>query len=231
MAHDQQTEFIAILKRHLPGYFADSRVLEIGALDINGSVRTLFHSCAYFGVDLDEGLGVDLVRPGQMVDLPSGSFDCTISVECFEHNPFWLETFVSMLRMTREDGLVVMTCATIGRREHGTARSSPEASPLTAACGWTYYRNLTEKDFTTRLNLGNWLSDWRFFVAHESYDPYFVGLRAGPRHLRLDSQLVLDMRRRFNALYSVRAFKRFLKVMLFGNFWSSPLSYYLAGKR
>jgi len=34
---------------------------------------------------------------------PANSFDCTISVECFEHNPFWLETFVNMLRMTRED--------------------------------------------------------------------------------------------------------------------------------
>jgi hypothetical protein len=115
MAHDQQTEFIAILKRHLPDYFADSRVLEIGALDINGSVRTLFHSCAYCAVDLDEGLGVDLVGPGQMVDLPSGSFDCTISVECFEHNPFWLETFVNMLRMTRSTALFLLSCASCTR--------------------------------------------------------------------------------------------------------------------
>lgn len=231
MAHAEQTEFVAIVKRHLPDYFADSRVLEIGALDINGSVRGLFRSNCYVGVDLGEGPGVDLVCPGQMVDLPSESFDCAMSLECFEHNPFWLETFTNMLRMTRRGGLVLVTCATTGRREHGTARSSPDASPLTAARGWQYYRNLTEKDFTTRLDFRNWFSDWQFFVAHESYDLYFIGLRNSPTQARLDPRLVLDVRKRFNPIRSWRAFKRYLKVMLFRNFWSSPLSYYVTGRR
>jgi SAM-dependent methyltransferase len=206
-------------------------VLEIGALDINGSVRGLFYAKSYIGVDLGEGPGVDLIRPAQMVDLPSESFDCAISLECFEHNPFWLETFVNMLRMTRRGGLVLVTCATTGRREHGTARSSPDASPITVACGWRYYRNLTERNFTSRLDFRNWFSDWRFFAAYESYDLYFVGLRESPAQERLDPRPVLELRERFSPTRSWRAFKRYLKVMLFRNFWSSPLSYYVTGRR
>jgi len=231
MAHAEQAEFVEIVKRHLPGYFVNSSVLEIGALDINGSVRGLFRTNSYVGVDLGEGAGVDLVRPGQLVDFPSESFDCTISLECFEHNPFWLESFVNMLRMTRSGGLVLVTCATTGRREHGTARSSPEASPLTAGRGWQYYRNLTEQDFTTRLDFRNWFSDWRFFIAHESYDLYFVGLRDAPSRSRFDPGLELEVRQRFNPVHSSRAFKRYVKVNLFGNFFSSPLSYYAKGRR
>lgn len=204
MAHEEQTEFVQIIKRHLPSYFSGSKVIEIGALDINGSIRGMFQSQLYVGVDLDAGPSVDLIGPGQLVDLPSESFDCAVSLECFEHNPFWLETFVNMLRMTRRDGMVVMTCATTGRREHGTCRSSPEASPFTSARGWTYYRNLTEKDFTTRLDLQNWFSDWRFFLSYESYDLYFVGLRHGPSESRIDSAFDAEVRRRFSPWRSDR---------------------------
>jgi SAM-dependent methyltransferase len=231
MAHAEQAEFIEIVKRHLPTYFANSRVLEIGALDINGSVRGLFRPSSYIGVDLDAGAGVDLVRPGQLIDLPSESFDCAISLECFEHNPFWLESFVNMLRMTRPGGLVLVTCATTGRREHGTARSSPEASPLTAGRGQQYYRNLTENDFTRRLDFRNWFSDWRFFIAHESYDLYFAGLRGGASRTMFDPGFELEVRRRFNPAHSWRAFRRYVKVKAFRNFLSSPVSYYFTRRR
>ena len=29
---------------------------------------------------------------GQLVGLPTGHFDTLVSAECFEHNPFWVET-------------------------------------------------------------------------------------------------------------------------------------------
>lgn len=76
-------------------------MLEVGSLDINGSVREAFSNCDYTGVDLELGPGVDLARQGQSVDFPTGHFDTTISVECLEHNPFWRETVANMLRMTR----------------------------------------------------------------------------------------------------------------------------------
>lgn len=231
MACGEQGEFIDIVKRHLPHFFSGARVVEMGSLDINGSVRGHFTGGQYVGVDLGPGPGVDLVACGHLLDEPSGSYDCAISANCFEHNPFWLETFINMLRFTREGGLVLFTCASIGFREHGTHRSAPEASPHTVGLGWHYYRNLVARDFTRAIDLSRWCADWRFFQDHETYCLYFVGLRGGPSHPQLPPLLDLDVRERFNPWRSARALKRRIKVALFGNFLSSPPAYYLRGKR
>jgi hypothetical protein len=77
-----------------------------------------------------------------------------VSTECFEHNPFYLETLVNMIRLTRKGGAVLFTCASRGRGEHGTARTSPDASPGTQTRGWNYYRNLVESDFTSKVDFG-----------------------------------------------------------------------------
>jgi SAM-dependent methyltransferase len=231
MACEPQGEFIEIVKRYLPVYFAGTRVIEMGSLDINGSARLHFEGACYVGVDVGPGPSVDIVAPGQLFDGPSGSYDCALSANCFEHNPYWLETFINMLRLVREDGLVLFTCASTGYREHGTRRSAPEASPLTVAKGWEYYRNLRERDFTSRLALRRWLSDWRFFVDHEAYCLYFVGLRGGSDGRRLPPALERDVGERFGPWRSLRAVRHRAKVALFGDFLSSPLSYYLRGRR
>jgi len=66
--------------------------LEVGSLDINGSVRIVFERCDYLGVDLGEGKGVDLVCPGHLLEFPASSFDTVISCQCFEHDVHWQET-------------------------------------------------------------------------------------------------------------------------------------------
>jgi SAM-dependent methyltransferase len=231
MANSEQAEFFDIVKRHLPEYFSGRRVVEMGSLDINGSARVHFDASRYVGVDLGPGPGVDVVVPGHLLDEPTGSFDCAVSANCFEHNPFWLETFVNMLRLVREGGLVTFTCTSTGYREHGTRRSAPEASPHTVGLGWEYYRNLTERDFTRRVDLRRWCADWRFFVDHETYCLYFVALRGRAGTAALPSALEADVRARFNPWRSARALKRRVKVALFGNFLSSPPSYYLRGRR
>jgi SAM-dependent methyltransferase len=231
VACEQQGEFFQIVKRHLPQFFSGTRVIEMGSLDINGSARPYFEAAQYVGVDLGPGPSVDVAVPGHLLDEPSGSFDCAISANCFEHNPYWLETFVNMLRLVRKGGLVLFTCASTGYREHGTRRSAPEASPLTLAIGWDYYRNLTARDFTGRLDLRLWCSDWRFFVDDETYCLYFVALRGGPSQPILPTALDREVGERFMPWRSARALKRRVKVALFGNFLSSPLSYYLRWRR
>src|SRR5215207_8155172 len=116
MAHPQQLRFFSIVKDlfvrpHQPGL----KVLEVGSYDISGSVRQHFAGCDYTGVDLIPGPGVDVVGSGHEIAFDDGSFDLTVSSECFEHNPYWLETFVNMHRMTRPGGLVVFSCASRGR--------------------------------------------------------------------------------------------------------------------
>jgi SAM-dependent methyltransferase len=229
MAHHQQFEFIDAVKTELPAFFRGRRVLEVGSLDINGSIRSAFEACDYTGADLAPGPGVDIACPGQMLAFPSQHFDVSLSCECFEHNPYWVETWANMLRMTRPGGLLLMSCATTGRREHGTTRSAPESSPFTIEHGWNYYRNLTQADFESRFELRRWFSDHEFVVSAESFDLYFVGiLKGGPS---LPTALVPALRRRFAPGRSVKAFKRRLKMLVLGNALSSPLSAYLTGRR
>ena len=109
--------------------------------------------------------------------LPSGYYDVTASAECFEHNPFWVETFANMLRLTKPGGLVIFSCATTGRQEHGTSRTDPNDSPLTAELGWNYYRNLDAQDFLDTFNLPGWFDCFHFLVCPQTFDLYFYGVR------------------------------------------------------
>ena len=173
MAHKQQFDFVQFVASLYPSNFKNAKVLEVGSLDINGSVRQFFTDCDYIGIDLGEGKGVDVVCEGQEYDAPANSFDTTISCECFEHNPEWLLTFVNMYRMTKPGGLIIMSCATTGRPEHGTRRTTPNDAPF---CG-DYYKNLTEQDFREKLNIDKMFSTYEFGIGHETKDLYFYGIK------------------------------------------------------
>jgi SAM-dependent methyltransferase len=176
MAHEAQNQFFRSVKEEFPEAFDWCNVIEIGSLDINGTVRDLFTYCNYVGFDLGPGPGVDYPVQGQEVKYRDGAFDTAISAECFEHNPYWLETFVNMHRMTRVGGLVTFTCAGEGRPEHGTSRSDVGSSPLTVAEGWDYYRNLKPEDFYDNLEIKDLFEDWKFIENSQDYDLYFWGI-------------------------------------------------------
>jgi SAM-dependent methyltransferase len=177
MAHIQQKVFISELKNKYNHFFKNKKVLDVGSLDINGSMREFFEHCNYTGIDVGEGKGVDIVCQGQDYDAPDESFDVVCSAECFEHNPYWFETFENMIRMCKKGGLLFFTCATEGRPEHGTSRTTPDCSPLTVELGWTYYQNLTEQDLTERLNLDDHFSSYEFSINSETCDLYFWGIK------------------------------------------------------
>jgi len=177
MAHQQQFNYIEKLKLKFPTSFFNKKVLEVGSLNINGSIRMFFTNCEYLGIDVGPGRGVDLVCEGQSLDHPNESYDTVGSCECFEHNPHWVETFNNMVRMTKPGGLVFMTCATTGRPEHGTTRTSPADSPLTIGIGWDYYKNLTEQDFRDNIDIDSIFSEHKFEVGAPHPDLYFYGVK------------------------------------------------------
>jgi hypothetical protein len=170
MAHPEQRDFLTRLKLAHPEWFTGVRVLEIGSLDINGTVRDFFTPTEYVGVDVGPGPGVDVVANGENLTYADDSFDIAISAECFEHNPAWAETFHNMWRMA---GVVIFTCASTGRPEHGTHEAHPDSSPLTLA--WNYYRNLDEDDFINRFDLPAMFHDHEFQYNPQSHDLYFWG--------------------------------------------------------
>lgn len=179
VSHAEQLGFFQAVASANRGLLAGGNVLEVGSYDVNGTVRGLFPDAArYVGVDLEEGSGVDRVAYGHQVTDPDGSFDVAVSGECFEHDPHWRETFTNMVRLTRPGGVVAFTCASRGRPEHGTRRTTREDSPGTQSVGLDYYRNLVEADFA-ELPLAEWFSDFRFWYLPSSFDLYFCGIRAG----------------------------------------------------
>lgn len=177
MAHYQQLQYVKTLHDEYPEFFHEKSVIEIGSWDANGSVRGNFLNCNYIGVDIAHGPGVDLICQGQDVNLPDMSFDTVISCECFEHNPFWKETFSNMVRLLKPGGMCIVTCATLTRKEHGTKRTNPTASLTALNDADDYYCNLREEDFKTAFKLEKMFSSYYFFLNIYSRDLYFFGFK------------------------------------------------------
>lgn len=181
MAHFQQLRFVQIVKDALPEYFQNKIVLEVGSWDVNGTVRNHFSHCDYTGVDIATGPGVDLVCSGQDIGTPTDFFDTVVSCECFEHNRFWLETFVNMIRVLKPSGLCIVTCAARGRIEHGTRRRKAESSLTSLEDLPDYYKNLCRNDFERRISLDAHFASWGFVEGRYYPDLYFVGVKKGQR--------------------------------------------------
>lgn len=172
MSHKEQREFFEYAKNLMPEYFNNVSVIEMGSLNINGTVRDFYDTTQYVGVDLDNGPGVDLVCPAQDVDFPDNSFDVAVSAECFEHNPYWKETFLNMHRIASK--FVTFTCASDGRPEHGTTKTTPNNSPFTLK--WDYYCNLNEQDFKSEFDIDKMFKSYEFIYNDSSFDLYFWGI-------------------------------------------------------
>lgn len=194
MSHPEQIGFFSTVVAANEALVDGASVLEIGSYDVNGSVRHVFARAGrYVGVDLDEGPGVDLVSFGHEVGHLDASYDVTVSGECFEHDPRWRETFSNMVRMTRPGGLVVFSCASRGRPEHGTMRSEKSLSPGTQAIGLDYYRNLTARDFKEGVPIDAMFAEFGFWYLPTHFDLYFAGVRAGDPGGRISARLPDDV--------------------------------------
>jgi hypothetical protein len=82
-----------------------------------------------------------------------------------------------MIRLCKPGGFVFFTCATEGRPEHGTSRSTPLDSPLTVDQGWEYYRNLNESDFQQFIDFDDQFKYYGFEINDQSKDLYFWGIK------------------------------------------------------
>ena len=193
MAHPQQQAFCEAVKAHHPEMFKGKFVVDIGSLDINGNNQYLFESCLYLGVDLAPGRNVDLVTMGHELKLPDESVDTVISTECFEHDPFWELTMRNVIRMLKPGGLFLFSCATTGRPEHGTRRTSPHDAPFIQDRGtWgDYYRNLTADDVKASINVADVFFTYDFSVGEETHDLYFLGRKRGQTVHRTDYSFLL----------------------------------------
>ncbi len=85
-----------------------ARILDLGAQDINGSLRACApHSASYLGVDMVPGRGVDLVlEDPHVLPFEDEAFDAVVTTSCFEHDRMFWVTFLEIIRVTRRGGHV-----------------------------------------------------------------------------------------------------------------------------
>jgi SAM-dependent methyltransferase len=177
--HDQQINYTKSIRDKFPNHFNHQRVLDVGSLDINGNNRYLFTDSMYLGIDIGLGKNVDLVCKGHEFKTIK-KFDFIISTECFEHDMFWQETLRNLVEnILAPGGMFLFTCATDGRAEHGTRRTTPIAAPLLEQHGewFDYYQNLNEAHIRSVIDCDAIFSNYEFSIGHEFHDLYFYGIK------------------------------------------------------
>jgi SAM-dependent methyltransferase len=181
MAHPQQVSFLNLVKQKFPNKFKNCNVVDIGSLDINGNTRFLFEDYEYTGVDIGKGPNVDVVSKGHEYKSEK-RFDIVISTECFEHDMYYKETLKNCIKLCKAGGMFIFTCASTGRAEHGTARTSVGDAPLLEGEWSNYYKNLTERDIREVLNIEGIFSEFQFYYEENHKDLYFWGIKkTGPK--------------------------------------------------
>lgn len=90
--------------------------IDCGALDINGTLRTVSPSnLFYIGIDLEHGPSVDiLARIGEPLPFRDDFADCVISSSQMEHDDFFWVTFLEYARVTKPGGCIYINVPSNG---------------------------------------------------------------------------------------------------------------------
>ena len=123
--HESVLQFFerALPRRQVHG----QRVLEVGSLNVNGSVRTILEPhgpIEYVGIDMTPGPGVDLVTTVEDFEKPPDrattwerkTFGVVVSTEMLEHAPDWRSAVEAMTRLC--SGVLVVTARGPGFPKH-----------------------------------------------------------------------------------------------------------------
>lgn len=194
MAHREQVQFCKKTKREFPEYFRNKIVVDIGSMDINGNNRRFFRRCDYSGIDIKEGKNVDYIGVGHellpiinevlcrkveeryrrrvKVEFPIRTM---ISTECLEHDKYWMLTMRAMYSYLQPGGMIIITCAGVGRPEHGTSSHAPDMSPGTN----DYYKNITNEMFAS-VYKPHMFEVYHLAQDKRNYDLQFFGIKILP---------------------------------------------------
>src|SRR5260221_473016 len=197
--HPEANQFVAKVKAKFTKYFTGRKVLEVGSLNINGTVRDFFTDCDYAGIDVAAGNGVDRVlhltellqectetTKGRYASMPFRSLcDVMISTEALEHDELWDKSLEAMSALLKPGGILIITCAGPNRPEHGTTKADPDSSPFTT----DYYRNISVEDFQSVLPMSLW-TDAELTYGRDGEDLYFYGIKSSQTVVIAEGEVV-----------------------------------------
>ena len=109
-------------------------ILEVGALNVNGSPRSVFTNYGtYLGIDRRAGPGVDIVLDSHdlLTHFKERKFDVVICCEMLEHDPDPLLTVKQMTGLLDTGGFMIISSPGNGFKEHPYPRDYWRIMPHT----------------------------------------------------------------------------------------------------
>lgn len=148
--HPQAYGFVRRIARGLD--LSQSRVLEFGSYNVNGSIRALFQDAAeYIGIDIRHGPDVDVVADAATI-CGLGEFDVVVSCEVLEHTEDPEGIIAAAYRSLKPGGIFIVTAAGPDRAPHGV---------MGGGVGGEHYENIEPGQ------LSLWLHDWERVTVTE----------------------------------------------------------------
>jgi len=92
-------------------------VVDIGGLDVNGTLRNFFveRGMKYICIDMESHPSVDIViKPGEKLTFENQSVDLIVSTSSFEHDPLFWMTFKEMCRIVKLGGFIYINAPSNG---------------------------------------------------------------------------------------------------------------------
>lgn len=176
------------VKNCLPDAFVNTSVWDVGGGDINGNNQALFqNSVKYVCNDVGPAPNVTHVCKTSELPMEGRLFDVVISTECFQHDYEYAKSFNKILDSLKSESVFCFTCASTGRGEHGTRRTTPNdswATKVNVKNFEDYYKNLTIDDVSEAIDL-SFFDDLQAYYNSRSKDLYFVGVK-GSKYLLND---------------------------------------------
>lgn len=172
-----------------------ARILEIGSMDVNGTLReAAAPTTEYVGVDLEEGPSVDVViKHGEKLPFDDFSFDLIMASSAFEHDPRFWDTFIEMCRVARPGGHIYVNAPSNG----GVHRY-----PLDC---WRFYPDaglaLVEyaRDRQVQIDLVESFVGKRFTDSWDGWNDFVAIFRKGPGKSPLNMDFIYKRYPSYNA--------------------------------
>lgn len=182
MAHKEQIEFCEYIKKVFPKYFTNKTVLDVGSANVNGTNQYLFTNCKYTGIDVLPAENVNVVGIAHLVlSMDNKKYHTAISTEALEHDCYYPLTLLAMHKSLVKGGLMVITCAGLGRPEHGTHKTGSVDLSQSCLLFNDYYYNLDKQNIIDVFGgidaMGQKFLRYDFLYNGKSKDLYFYGIK------------------------------------------------------